>query len=267
MRSATSNKIVIVLTNQAFIPHRSRWEEEEQVKQQQIDARDPKAHCKAFTGVDVYELAYLWVTLTKKANVQIDFASPWGGAVPSDPDSLNRLMKDENLLKEIRSINDFITLMDHTYPINAIQPQEYKAAVVIGSYGAMFDLPRCTKVQQVLLEIYESSGFLCTIGHGAAVLANIRESSQKSPNAKYLIKDKKIACPTNREEKEKRLERFLPFLVEDRLKERGARIEEAQPFKPNVVVDERLITAQNAASIKEFVRKISEKAFNKPLPE
>ena len=263
-RPTSPNKFLIVLTNEAFIKHKTRWEEEEQAIKMNIDARDPRSHCKAFTGVDVYELAYLWIALTKKANAQVDLVSPWGGAVPSDPDSLNRLMKDEVLLKEFRDPNEFITLMDHTYPIRAIRAHEYKAAIVTGSYGAMFDLPFCSNVQNVLTSIYENNGYLCTIGHGAAALSNLRDPQQKSSTA-YLINNKKIACPTNREEKEKRFERVLPFLVEDRLKERGAKIQESEPFKPNVVIDERLITTQNAVSIRDFIRKIGEKALNKSI--
>ena len=212
----------------------------------------------------MYELAYLWVALTKKANIQVDLVSPWGGAVPSDPDSLDRLMKDESLLKEIGNPTDFITMINHTFPIQAVRPQEYKAAISIGSYGAMFDLPACSKVQSILSSIYENNGFLCTIGHGAAVLTNLHDPSNKS-SSRYLVTDKKIACPTNREEKERRFERVLPFLVEDLLKEHGANIQESDPFKPNVVVDERLITAQNAASIRDFIRKIGEKALNKAI--
>ncbi len=262
--TTSANKFLIILTNEAFIKHKSRWEEEEQIKEQKIDSHDPRSRCKAFTGVDMYELAYLWIALTRKANIQVDLVSPWGGAVPSDPDSLNRLMKDDALLKEFHDINEFITMVDHTFPIQAVRPQEYKAAIAIGSYGAMFDLPACHKVQSVLTSIYENNGYLCTIGHGAAVLTNLRDPNQKS-SSRYLVAEKKIACPTNREEKEKRFERVLPFLVEDRLKEHGAKIQESEPFKPNVIVDERLITAQNAASIRDFIRKISEKALNKSI--
>lgn len=271
--TTASNKFLILLTNEAFIKHKSRWEEEEQQQQQnqgqKCDTRDPRSRCKEFTGVDVYELAHIWIALTKKANVQVDLASPWGGAVPSDPDSLDRFMKDEALLKEFQSPNDFITLMNHTYPISAVRPHEYKAAISVGSYGAMFDLPACHHVQSVLSSIYENEGFLCTIGHGAAVLANLREPRERSSTSRsppsFLIKNKKIACPTNREEKEKRFEKVLPFLLEDRLKEHGAKIQESEPFKPNVVVDERLITAQNAVSIRDFIRKIGETALNKSI--
>lgn len=231
--------------------------------------KDPRHRCHSFTGVDVYELAYLWIALTQQqtsSNCQVDLVSPWGGAVPSDPDSLNRLMKDQRLLSEFPSVRDFITLIDHTWPIKAVNPEQYKCAIVVGSYGAMFDIPQCSTIQHILTQIYRNNGYLCTIGHGAAVLANLPNPEYSSSHSqRYLIHDKRVACPTNREEKEKRVERYLPFLVEDKLKERGARIQESEPFKPNVVIDERLITAQNAASIKEFVRKIGEKAFNKSI--
>jgi putative intracellular protease/amidase len=266
--TSSSHRVLILLTNEAFIKHETRWEEEEHTKQLGSEAkRDPRSHCKALTGADVYELAYLWIALTRKADIQVDLVSPWGGAVPSDPDSLQRLMKDETLLKEFKSPNDFITLMDHTYPIHAIRPEEYKAAIVIGSYGAMFDLPSCSKTQTVLTSIYANNGYLCTIGHGAAVLTNLHETrhSSSTTTSSYLISSKRIACPTNREEKEKRFEKILPFMIEDRLKERGAKIHECDPFKSNVVIDERLITAQNTASIRDFVRKIGEKVLNKSI--
>lgn len=269
--AAASNRVLVLLTNSAFIPHKSRYEEECALAQLSPDAsRNPKARCRSLTGVDIYELANLWLALSKRSSsvCQVDFASPHGGAVPSDPDSLERLLKDERLNREIRSMQDFITMVDHTWPIKAIRPQAYRAAIVVGSYGAMFDLPQCDRVLQCLQSIYyENNGYLCTIGHGSAVLANIEEMASEAAKSKaqYLVANKRVACPTNREEKEKRFDRILPFLLEDKLKSRGARIQESDPFKPNVIVDERLITAQNAASIREFVQKIAEKVFNKPV--
>jgi putative intracellular protease/amidase len=269
MPAAASNRVLLLLTNSAFIPYKSRYEEETLLTQMSPEAsRDPRSRCKAFTGVDVYELASIWLALTRRAQIQVDWASPWGGAVPSDPDSLERVMKDEKLSRELQSVPDFITMIDHTWPIKAIKPHEYKAVIVVGSYGAMFDLPHCEQVIRCLQKIYfENDGYICTIGHGAAVLANVcsHTSSQTSGKENYLISNKKIACPTDREEKEKRVDRLLPFSVEEKLKQRGARIQESDPFKPNVVIDERLITAQNAASVRDFIRKIGEKALNKSI--
>ena len=131
LSSAASNKILILLTNEAFIKHKSRWEEEEQVKEQQIDSRDPRSRYQSvYRCWCLWIGVYLWIALTKKANIQVDLVSPWGGAVPADPDSLNRLMKDEALLKEFRSPSEFITLdgphvPDSSCPPSWIQGRNY----------------------------------------------------------------------------------------------------------------------------------------------
>ena len=82
--------------------------------------------------------------------------------------------------------------------------------------------------------------------------------SRKPNSNEFLVKNRKLTCFSDREEKEMHMDRILPFMIEDRLKERGARIEIVEPNKSKVVVDERLITAQNSQSIKEFVQQISE---------
>ena len=110
--------------------------------------------------------------------------------------------------------------------------------------------------KNIISEIYErQQGLICTIGHGSAALINVKKQSGSN---EYLVKNRKMTCFSDREEKEMQMDRILPFMIEDRLKERGARLEIAEPNKSKVVIDERLITAQNSQSIKEFVQQISE---------
>ena len=47
---------------------------------------------------------------------------------------------------------------------------------------------------------------------------------------------------------EHRLERVVPFLLQDRLVERGARFEAAPKWQKKIVADGRLVTGQNPAS-------------------
>lgn len=79
--------------------------------------------------------------------------------------------------------------------------------------------------------------------HGAVGLINLKLS-----NGEYLIKDKKITAFSNKEEKEVELDKHVPFLTETELKSRGAHYEQAENWKPHVVVDGRLITGQNPGS-------------------
>ncbi|EPZ36960.1 hypothetical protein ROZALSC1DRAFT_27962 [Rozella allomycis CSF55] len=51
----------------------------------------------------------------------------------------------------------------------------------------------------------------------------------------------------------------LPFTVQDKLQEMGAKVETQQAFQPNVLVtEERLITAQNSQSSMRFAQIIKE---------
>jgi len=208
------------------------------------------------TGVDVFELGYMWLHLHKEYKMELVFTTPRGGPVAADPKSVDRMEKDSKLRDKLKDEREFIAKMGHTLPISWIKPEEFKLVILLGSHGAMFDLPEHDDVACAITEIYRKNGYVAAIGHGIAGLMNVR----KERRGDYLIKGKKITCPTKDEEREVGYDSFLPYMLEDRLKERGANIQNKKAFESNVVVDERLITAQNAPSVQEFVKKIGESA-------
>ena len=63
---------------------------------------------------------------------------------------------------------------------------------------------------------------------------------------------------TNEEEDIVKLSQYMPFMLEDKLKERGAIFEGASAWSEKVVVDGRLVTGQNPASAGELGQKIVE---------
>ena len=63
---------------------------------------------------------------------------------------------------------------------------------------------------------------------------------------------KKVSCFTNEEEEYLKLESVVPFLLETRLSNLGAKHSKAEKFKAYVEKDNRLITAQNPASSEQF---------------
>lgn len=260
MSSATSSKkrVLVVVTNEAFIPsnrERRQLEQPEDFKFLENPKMEPNVANKNYTGVDVFELAHIWETLRHQMNCSVDFASPRGGPTAADPLSVEKMRKDEKLRQKINDDRELIEAMGHTYPLEWIKPEDYSCVVIPGCRGAMFDLPESRKLENIISQIYErEQGLICTIGHGAAALINVK----KERSNEYLIKNRKMTCFSDREEKEMQMDKILPFLIEDRLKERGARLEIVEPNKSKVVVDERLITAQNSQSIKEFVQQIAE---------
>ena len=212
------------------------------------------------TGIDALEVGYFWLVLKRHLDYDVTFASPRGGAVALDPMSLELANKDEKLKDKLRNDREFMERVSHTMPIRWINPKDYQVVLVPGRHGALFDLPECRDVASCISEIWSNDGWVCAIGHGVAALLNV-----KTDKGEYFVKNKTITCYSNAEEREKRFDDYLPYLLEDKLKERGAKIDNAGPFKPHVVEDEkdRIITGQSFPSIKQFVAKIAEKTAGK----
>jgi putative intracellular protease/amidase len=73
--------------------------------------------------------------------------------------------------------------------------------------------------------------------HGPAALVNITLS-----DGRYLVDGKTVSTFTNEEEAAVGLAEVVPFLLESRLRERGATITKAPNFQPHSAVSERLVT-------------------------
>jgi putative intracellular protease/amidase len=107
----------------------------------------------------------------------------------------------------------------------------------------MWDLPDHPELTAMTGRIYDRGGIVAAVCHGPAGLVNV-----KLGNGSYLVAGKDVAGFTNDEECAVGLDRVVPFLLADRLIERGARHHAAPNFQPKVVVSERLVTGQNPAS-------------------
>ena len=201
------------------------------------------------TGFWLPELTHPYYEF-KKAGYLIDVASIQGGIAPVDPKSLEepdyanqRFLQDAELMAKV-----FTTL-----PVSKIDPTAYQAVVFAGGSGPMWDFPNNEHVNRVAAAIYENKGIVSAICHGPAALVDIKLS-----NGNYLISGKKVAAFTNEEEAELKLTHVIPFLLQDKLIERGAKHIHGKPWKENVVVDGRLITGQNPASATKVAKKIIE---------
>lgn len=256
--STNRKRILIVVTNEAFIPTNREHQNIQQAEPQNLNFLEapqmqPNITNKNYTGVNIYELAQIWQVLRHQMNLPIDFASPRGGPTAADPLSVERMRKDEKLRQRMSEDRELIECLGHTYPLDWIKPEDYCCVIIPGCHGTMFDLPESRQLENLIMQVYDRRGCICTIGHGAAALINVKKSNSNE----YLVKNRKVTCFSNREEKEMNMERILPYLIEDRLKERGARVEVAEPSKTKVVVDERIITAQNPQSVQDFVKELT----------
>jgi putative intracellular protease/amidase len=192
------------------------------------------------TGVWLEEFAVPHQIFVEQ-HVNVTVASPLGGVVPVDPRSLN----DEAKAKFAGEIE----LLKHTTPLADVDVSSYDAVFFPGGHGTMFDLPGNELVQKTIAQMYESGKVVAAVCHGPAALVDV-----KLADGKYLVDGKKIAAFTNSEEKAVELDQYMPFLLQSKLEEQGATVETGENFKPQVVVDGKLITGQNPASSEGVAR-------------
>lgn len=168
----------------------------------------------------------------------IDFVSPKGGMTHVDgldlSDPTNASFWNNDSLREATK---------NTLKPTQIYSDVYDAVFYAGGHATMWDLPDNTELADVSSRIYENGGVVAAVCHGPAGLVNIRLSDNK-----YLVAGKKVSAFTNDEERAVGLYDIVPFLLEDKLKERGAEHLAAANFQPQVIVSERLVTGQNPAS-------------------
>lgn len=173
-----------------------------------------------------------------RAGYAIDFISPKGGAAPVDGFDLSDPVNADFWNDPARR-----GATQRTRRPSEVDPDDYAAIFYAGGHATMWDLPDDTALAALAARIYERGGVVAAVCHGPAGLINVRLG-----DGTYLVAGKDVAAFTNEEERAVKLDRVVPFLLADRLRERGARHHAAPDFQPKVVVSDRLVTGQNPAS-------------------
>lgn len=189
------------------------------------------------TGAYLPEIAHPHAVFTR-AGLPVDFVSVRGGRVPLDgvdrKDPVNAaFLDDEATLARLHA----------SAAPQDIDPKRYAAILFAGGHGTMWDFPDDPTLPGIAAAIYEAGGVVAAVCHGPAGLVNVRLS-----DGSYLVAGKEVAAFTNDEERAVGLAEVVPFLLADRLTDRGAVHRPADKWQPNVVTSERLVTGQNPAS-------------------
>src|SRR5664279_156444 len=193
------------------------------------------------TGFWLEEFAAPYYVL-KDAGAAITLASPKGGQPPLDPQSdLPENLTE--LTKRFRSDKVAQAELANTKKLADVSAAGFDAVFYPGGHGPMWDMPdNATSI--ALIEAFVKAdkpvGAVC---HAPAAFVNVR-----GEDGKYLVKGKRVTGFTNAEEKAVGLAEVVPFLLEDRLKERGGLYRNGADWTPHVEVDGKLVTGQNPAS-------------------
>lgn len=204
-----------------------------------VTSHDKKGNTGEATGYYLGEVSHPWEVL-HSAGYEIDFVSPKGGKAPVDGFDLN-----DPVNKQFWENKTYREKVENTMKPTEVDASKYVAIFYAGGHGAMWDFADNQEIAQIAKKIYENNGLVSAVCHGPAGLVNIKLS-----NGKYLVDGKKVNAFTNEEETAVKLEHIVPFLLENKLKERGAQFEKSGLWQPHVTVDGRLITGQNPQSAK-----------------
>lgn len=200
------------------------------------------------TGLWLGELTHFW-EVAEKAGYQMDIASPSGGKVPIDPESLmiSQVADAVGLKGDLSKRYEdkaFMNLLDHTLKVSDVESAAYDAIYMTGGHGVMFDFPKSVALAKLTAEFYESSKVVSAVCHGPCGLLEVKLSS-----GEHLIKGKHVTGFSWNEEVMAKRDHAVPFNLEEELKRREARYSKALvPFNSHVVEDGLLITGQNPGS-------------------
>jgi putative intracellular protease/amidase len=187
------------------------------------------------TGLWLSEFGEAYVEFAKQG-YEITVASPKGGKAPVDGRSLEGGVPEE-IMETAKYLENTIKLDDLK------DASAYDAIFMPGGHGTMFDLPDNTKLHQLVQEAYESNKIVAAVCHGPAGLVGVKLS-----DGTPLVAGKTITAFTDEEERETTLDRFMPFLLETRLRELGANVIVKGNWADHVQIDGNLITGQNPQS-------------------
>ncbi|AOA64196.1 uncharacterized protein PAS_chr3_0691 [Komagataella phaffii GS115] len=204
------------------------------------------------TGLWLSELTHMYHS-AKENGYDVTIASPQGGNIPLDPESLKSMLIDK-LSKDYETNQDFMKLLQNTKSLGEVTGQQFDVVYLAGGHGTMYDFPNNTVLQNIIKEHYEAGKIVAAVCHGVCGLLNVKLS-----DGEYLIKDKAITGFNWFEEAIAGRRKEVPFNLEAELNKKTSKYEKAFiPMTSKVVVDGNLITGQNPFSSKEIAKVVME---------
>ncbi|MFT4306088.1 MAG: type 1 glutamine amidotransferase domain-containing protein [Microbacterium sp.] len=203
------------------------------------------------TGLWLSELTHAYDIFAEHGFEQT-IVSPAGGKSPLEPRSL-KFPNDDKSVKAWHDDPARMALLENTASPDQIDAADYDAIYFTGGHAVMFDVPGSEGLQRITRELFERGGVVGAVCHGYCGLLETRLS-----DGSYLVAGRNLTGFSWREEVLARVDKLVPYNVEERMKERGAQYSKALlPFVSNAVIDGNLVTGQNPGSAKETATKVA----------
>lgn len=196
------------------------------------------------TGYWAEEVAASHKVLTE-AGHQVVIATPAGARPTVDPISLDeRGGVQPTDGAAFRAYLDSIAVdLDAPLELGTVKATDYDALYLPGGHAPMADLAAHPALGALLAEADQRGLIIAALCHGVAGLLSATDA-----DGTFLFTGRSLTGFTNDEEHQGGLGDATPWLVEDRLTERGVHFRAGAPWSDTVVVDGNLITGQNPQS-------------------
>ncbi|MBQ7732004.1 MAG: type 1 glutamine amidotransferase domain-containing protein [Lentisphaeria bacterium] len=198
------------------------------------------------TGVWLEDFAVVHDILSE-AGYEVRSASPRGGEIPVDPDSMrytaHAVFNPEAWLERKKD------LLLESIPLDEICHDEFDAVYYPGGYGSFWDLSVSGINAELLEGFVRAEKTVAAIRHGGAALL-----SAKTPAGQSILNGRRVTGASDDEERQMALDRVVPFSLGNRLARCGAEYICTEPWKPHVVADGKLLTGQNTQSAGKLAR-------------
>ncbi len=210
------------------------------------------------TGVFASEMTVPYYAFAD-AGMSVDVASPKGGIIPVDPQSLRAPLRTEAC---DRFLADDVLKgkVLESLPVGAVDVAAYDIVYLAGGWGAAFDLGFSPELGRTITEANERGSVIGGVCHGPLGLLQA-----KAADGSPLVEGRRVTAVTDKQVRELRIT-STPQHPETELRKAGALFESVtrfrDPFANHWVVDGNLVTGQNqnAAPMvaREMLRLVSE---------
>ncbi|TAX56301.1 type 1 glutamine amidotransferase domain-containing protein [Rhizobium leguminosarum] len=199
------------------------------------------------TGFWLEELAAPYFVF-RGAGVDITLASPKGGQPPLDPKSNEPAFQTEDTRRFERD-QAATAALANTLRLSDIKQADYDSVFFPGGHGPLWDLTNDRNALSLIEDMLAAGKPVALVCHAPGILTNV-----KAPDGKPIAKGRAVTGFTDSEEEAMHLVEVVPYLLEDVLKEQGAKFSKTADWGVHVVQDGLLITCQNPASSKQGAR-------------
>ncbi len=194
------------------------------------------------TGVFASEMTAPYYVF-QDAGMSVDIASPRGGVVPVDPQSLKPVLRSEHDDRFLAD-GDLRAKVQDSLAIGDLDMADYDIVFLAGGWGAAFDFGFSDHLAAKVTEANALGTAIGGVCHGPLGLRNAT-----APDGRPLVAGRRISAVTDKQVRELGIGDTTPHHPETELRSMGAEFESQTRFRDPLanhwVVDGNLVTGQN----------------------